>query len=82
MLAWLKNLYQNNLTFRAIVQAVEGGLIVGFLTATANGIDFSKKGLVALGSAVVGGIITAIRNYFLNRPGQPEILTPPASVAK
>lgn len=75
---WLVNLYRNNLTFRSFVQALEGGLIVGFMTATANGIDFSKKGIAALGSAVLGGVLVAIRNYFLNRPNQPATSVPPA----
>jgi len=85
MLQWLTNLYTSNGTFRAIVQAVEGGVITGFLMATANGIDFSKKGLTALGAAVAGGIVTALRNYFVNRPDQPatvqgeKLQTPPPS---
>ena len=69
---YLVNLYKSNSTFRAVVQAVEGGLVMGFLTATTNGIDFSKKGLTALGSALLGGVIVALRNYFTNRPNQPQ----------
>ena len=70
---WLINAYKTNTLFRGIVQAVEGGLIVGFITATTNGFDFSKKGLTALGAALVGGIVTALRNFFLNRPDQPAV---------
>ena len=68
---WLVNLYKTNNIFRGFIQAVEGGSISGFLMASANGLDFSKKGLTALGAAVLGGVLTAIRNYFVNRPNQP-----------
>lgn len=70
---WFLDLYRNNANFRSAVQAVEGGAAMGFITASTNGIDFSKKGLVALGASVVGGVIVAIRNYLLNRPGQPAV---------
>lgn len=74
---WLTNLYKSNSTFRGFVQAVEGGVIGGVAMATTNGFDFSKKGLATLGAAVLTGIAAAIRNYLVNRPGQPAVPLPP-----
>lgn len=69
---WIINLYRTNARFRAFAQAIEGGVILGFISATTNGFDWSKKGWTALGSAMGGGLIVAVRNYFLNRINQPE----------
>ncbi len=74
---WLVNLYQTNAKFRGFAQAVEGGAITGLLMATTNGFDLSKKGLTALAAAIVGGVIAAVRNYLVNRPGQPAMPEPP-----
>lgn len=65
---WLANLYQTNPKFHAFVAAAEGGAFMGFLMATGNGIDLSKKGLMVLGSAIAGGAVTAVRNRFTTPP--------------
>lgn len=70
---WLINLYKTNSSFRGVVQAFEGGAITGLFIATANGLDFSKKGMTALVAAVLGGGVTALRNWYTNRPNQPAI---------
>lgn len=62
----LNSLYQTNSTFRLVVQSVEGGAMLGFITATANGFDLSKKGLVALAAGMGGGVLVAIRNLVIN----------------
>lgn len=69
----LINFYNTNKTFHGFVAAAEGGAFMGLLTATANGVDFSKKGLTALVVAVAGGIGVAVRNWLKNRPGQPAM---------
>ena len=74
---WLKNLYQTSTVFRGFAQAIEGGLVSGFLMATANGFDFSKKGLQALAAGLIAGVGLAVRNYLVNRPGQPAVPLPP-----
>lgn len=66
MFQTLKAFYQGNARFRLVVQAVEGGAALGFVTATANGFDFSKKGLQALGVAAGSGALVAIRNLIIN----------------
>lgn len=70
---WFLDLYRNNSGFRTAVQVIEGGAIMGFVTASANGIDLSKKGVTALGASILGGVIVAVRNYFTNRIGQPAV---------
>lgn len=70
---WIIQQYRANAWFRGIVQSIEGGVITGFLTATATGIDFSKNGLKVFGASIVGGVVVAVRNYLINRPGQPAM---------
>lgn len=48
------------------IQAVEGGAAIGFVTATTNGFDLSKKGLVALAAAAGTGALMAVRNLVIN----------------
>ena len=67
---WLINLYKTNAWFKGFVQAVEAGCFTGFVTATTNGFDFSKKGLIALGVGIGSGVMVAVRNYLVNRPNQ------------
>jgi hypothetical protein len=67
------NYYNTNTTFHGFVSAIEGGAGMGLMMATANGFDFSKKGLTALGTAVLGGVGIAVRNWLKNRPGQPAV---------
>jgi len=68
---WLINLYKTNPTFHGAVAAVEGGLLTGLTTWAAMGLPLNKQSLIALGGAIGGGIITALRNYFKNRLNQP-----------
>lgn len=69
---YLINLYKTNEKFRSLIQAIEGGAIAAFLTATSDGFDFSKTGFKSLGVAVITGVAVAIRNYFKNRVSQME----------
>lgn len=56
------------------VAAAEGGIYTGLVTWVAMGLPLnSKQNWLTLGGAVVGGITTALRNYFKNRPGQPAV---------
>ena len=78
MKQWLVNLvnyYNTNPTFHAIVSTAEGGAITGFMTWAAMGLPLNKQSLFALGGAVGGGIVTALRNYFKNRLNQPATST-------
>lgn len=68
MWASIVNYYNTNRAFHGLVAAVEGGVVMGFLTATTNGIDLSKKGLAVLGSSILGGIVMALRNRFTQPP--------------
>lgn len=66
--AWLKAEYANNRRFRAAVQAAEGGLLGGFLSATANGFSFTAVFWQRLGLAMAAGALIAVRNFFLTPP--------------
>ena len=69
---WQKLVAFYNVPFvHGAVAAIEGGAISGFLTWSAMGMPLNKQSLIALGGAVGGGIVTALRNYFKNRPNQP-----------
>lgn len=54
------------------VAAAEGGAYTAAATWFAMGLPMNKQSLYALGGAVLGGAVTAIRNYFKNRPNQPS----------
>lgn len=78
---WLKglwgkvvNFYNTNAAFHGTVAAVEGGFYTGVATWAAMGLPLNKQSLIALGGAVGGGIVTALRNYFKNRLNQPAVV--------
>lgn len=68
---WLVNQYNTNPTFHGAVAAAEGGLYTGLATWLAMGLPLNKQSVIVLGGAVGGGVLTALRNYFKNRPNQP-----------
>lgn len=68
----LVNFYRTVPWFQKTVQALEGGLAFGFVTATTNGIDLSKKGLTALGASLVGGAVVALRNLLTQETIKPQ----------
>lgn len=70
-MGWLKDLYTTNSWFRGIIQAAEGGLLLAFVDFTAKGFDFSREGWKSLLVALGGGMVVAVRNYLVNRPGSP-----------
>jgi len=82
---WLSNLYTTNTQFRGFVQAVEAGVLMGLGSVSLDSSElFTRHGLKHLVVALVSGAIVAIRNYLVNRPGQPAVplapLPPPIPI--
>jgi hypothetical protein len=65
-------LYRTNAWFRGLVQAIEAGAILGCASISLDPSDIiTSHGLKHIGIAVGGGILVAVRNYLVNRPGSP-----------
>ncbi len=77
-LNWFLNLYRTNAQFRGFVQAAEAGALLGVGSISVDSADlFTKHGLKHVVIAIVGGVVVAVRNYLVNRPGQPAVPLPP-----
>lgn len=74
---WVKIVAVYNIPIvHGAVAAAEGGAYTGLATWAAMGMPLTtKQAWITLGGAVGGGVVTAIRNYFKNRPNQPAVGT-------
>jgi hypothetical protein len=65
-------LYRSSAWFRGLVQAAEAGAVMSVASISLDPNDlFTRNGLKHVAVAVVGGVVFAVRNYLVNRPGQP-----------